>query len=60
VTDLIWPAGGGAAIACVLGGPDRRTLLMAVSDELPGAGTLPAGNARIDALDVAVPGSGRP
>ena len=60
VTDVIRPADGAAAIACVLGGPDRKTLLMAVSDALPGSGTLPAGNARVDGLEVAVPGAGRP
>ena len=60
VTDVIKPSGGAAAIACVLGGPDRKTLLMAVSDELPGAETLPAGNARVEGLEVAVPGAGRP
>jgi len=60
ITDVIRPAEGAAAIACVLGGPDRGTLLMAVSQELPGAGTLPAGNARVDALEVRVPGAGRP
>ena len=60
VTDVVRPAGGGTAIACVLGGDDRRTLLMAVSDALPGPGALPAGNARVDALEVAVPGAGRP
>jgi sugar lactone lactonase YvrE len=60
ITDLIRPAGGATAIACVLGGPDRRTLLMAASEALPGAGTLPASNARVDALVVDVPGAGRP
>lgn len=60
VTDMIRPDGGGIAIACALGGPDRRTLLMAVADALPGPEPLPPGNARIDALEVAVPGAGRP
>jgi sugar lactone lactonase YvrE len=47
-------------VACVLGGVDRRTLLMCVAadwkrDVLAGRRT-----ARIDAYDVAVPGAGRP
>ncbi len=60
VTDCVVPAEGAAAIACTLGGPDRRTLLMAVSRALPGPGTLEAGNAWIEALRVDVPGAGRP
>ncbi len=60
VTDVVRPADGACAIACVLGGEDRRTLLMTVSKELPGAEPLPEGNARIDALEVDVPGAGRP
>lgn len=59
ITDVVRPDGG-TAIACVLGGPDRRTLLMAVADALPSSGALGAGNARIDALEVEVPGAGRP
>ena len=54
------PADGAAAIACTLGGPDRRTLLMAASRELPGASPLAAGSAWIEALRVDVPGAGRP
>jgi sugar lactone lactonase YvrE len=47
-------------VACVLGGPDRRTLLMCVAadwkkDALAGRRT-----GRIDAYDVTVPGAGRP
>jgi sugar lactone lactonase YvrE len=47
-------------VACVLGGPDRRTLLMCVAadwkrDALAGRRT-----GRIDAYDVAVSGAGRP
>ena len=60
ITDVIRPAEGAAAIACVLGGPGRQTLLMAVSDALPGGGRLPAGNSRVDGLKVAVAGVGRP
>jgi sugar lactone lactonase YvrE len=60
VTDLIRLEDGATAIACVLGGADRRTLLMSVSKALPGRETLPAGNARIDALVVDVPGAGAP
>ena len=60
ISDVIRPADGALAIACVLGGPGRRTLLMAVSSELPGAEPLPPGNARVEALEVEVPGAGRP
>jgi len=60
VTDCVVPAEGAAAIACTLGGPDRRTLLMAVSRALPGPDALDAGNAWIEALRVDVPGAGRP
>lgn len=60
ITDQLRPEGGAHAIACVLGGPDRRTLLMAVAHALPGREPLPAGNARIDALAVDVPGAGAP
>jgi sugar lactone lactonase YvrE len=60
ITDVIRPADGALAIACVLGGAERRTLLMAVSAELPGAAPLPSGNARVEALEVDVPGAGRP
>ena len=60
VTDVVRPPNDGNAIACALGGPDRRTLLMAVCRDLPGTGHLPEGNAWIDALEVEVPGAGRP
>ena len=60
VTDVIRPPNGANAIACTLGGPERRTLIMAVSDALPGREPLPAGNARLDGLVVDVPGAGRP
>ncbi|MBB82617.1 MAG: gluconolactonase [Deltaproteobacteria bacterium] len=60
VTDCVVPAEGAAAIACTLGGPDRKTLLMACSHELPGPDALEAGNAWIEALRVDVAGAGRP
>ena len=60
VTDVIRPAGGWNAIACTLGGPDRRTLLMACSKTLPGPDPMPANSARVDALTVDVAGAGRP
>lgn len=60
VTDCVVPSDGAAAIACTLGGADRRTLLMAVSRELPGAKPIEAGTAWIEALRVDVPGAGRP
>jgi sugar lactone lactonase YvrE len=59
VTDSI-PFTDVIPVACVLGGPDRRTLLMCVAadwkrDALAGRRT-----GRIDACDVDVPGAGRP
>ena len=47
-------------IACVLGGPDRRTLLMCVAGDWKRDEIMKARRARIDALEVAVPGAGRP
>ena len=60
ITHVIRPADGAAAIACVLGGPSRKTLLMAVCKALPGRETLPPNNAHVEALEVEVPGAGRP
>ena len=60
MTHVVRPAGDATAIACTLGGPGRRTLLMAVAQALPSTGALAAGNARIDALEVEVAGAGRP
>jgi len=60
VTDTVRLDDGAAPVACALGGPDRRTLFIAASKELPGHGTLPVGNARIDTLQVAIPGAGLP
>jgi sugar lactone lactonase YvrE len=47
-------------VACVLGGPDRRTLLMCVSTDWKRDVVRQAPLARIVACDVAVPGAGRP
>jgi hypothetical protein len=61
VTDTIdFHASGVIPVACVLGGPDRHTLLMCVAaywkrDALVGTRT-----GRILASDVDVPGAGRP
>ncbi len=51
---------GRSAVACMLGGPDRRTLYVLSSlgthpDEVAGTGT-----GRIDAVEVEVPGAGLP
>ncbi len=60
VTDTVRLADGAAPIACALGGPQRQTLFIAVASALPGAGELAPGNARIDAISVAVGGAGSP
>jgi len=47
-------------VACVLGGPDRRTLLVCVAADWKRDVILQARSGRIDAIDVAVAGAGRP
>jgi sugar lactone lactonase YvrE len=47
-------------VACVLGGADRRTLLMCVAPDWKREVVLQGRNARIDACEVDVPGVGRP
>jgi sugar lactone lactonase YvrE len=52
---------GRHAIACVLGGPDRRTLFQLTATTKGDAEpSLAAMDARVDAVEVAVPGEGRP
>jgi sugar lactone lactonase YvrE len=52
---------GRHAIACVLGGPERRTLFQLTSTTKGDAEpSLAAMDARVDAVEVAVPGEGRP
>lgn len=58
ITDVVRP--DGIAIACVLGGPGRRTLLMAVAPDWTRDVTMAAPRARVEALEVAVGGAGRP
>jgi sugar lactone lactonase YvrE len=48
------------ALACVLGGPDRRTLYMAVSRELEPDKCLANPSASVLAVEVDIPGAGRP
>ena len=48
------------ALACALGGPDRRTLFMTVSDELEPERCLANPSASVLAARVDVPGEGRP
>jgi sugar lactone lactonase YvrE len=59
VTDLV-TFDGVIPVACVLGGPDRRTLLMCVAGDWKRDEVMKARTGRIDALDVAVSGAGRP
>jgi sugar lactone lactonase YvrE len=47
-------------VACVLGGPNRRTLLMCVAKDWKRDVVKQAPTGRIDAADVEVPGAGRP
>jgi len=47
-------------IACVLGGPDRRTLLICVSADWKLEVVTRSPTARIEAIEVAVPGAGKP
>jgi sugar lactone lactonase YvrE len=47
-------------VACVLGGADRRTLLMCVAKDWKRDVVKQAATGRIDAVDVDVPGAGRP
>ncbi len=47
-------------VACVLGGDDRRTLLMCVAADWKKDVVLGGRTGRIDAVEVAVPGAGRP
>ena len=59
VTDLV-TFDGVIPVACVLGGPDRRTLLMCVAGDWKRDEVMKARTGRIDALDVAVSGAGHP
>jgi len=47
-------------VACVLGGPDRRTLLICVAADWKADALAGRRTGRIDAHDVVVPGAGRP
>ena len=47
-------------VACVLGGADRRTLLVCVAGDWKRDVVMKARSGRIDAFAVAVPGAGRP
>jgi sugar lactone lactonase YvrE len=61
VLDRIPVDEGRHAIACVLGGPERRTLFQLTSTTKGDAEpSLAAMDARVDATEVAVPGEGRP
>jgi sugar lactone lactonase YvrE len=61
VTDRLPVEAGRRAIACVLGGADRRTLFQLTATTLGDAEpSLAAMDARVDAVQVAVPGEGRP
>jgi sugar lactone lactonase YvrE len=59
VTDSI-AFDGVIPVACVLGGADRRTLLMCVAIDWHRESTMRARTGRIDACEVDVPGAGRP
>jgi sugar lactone lactonase YvrE len=59
VTDSI-PFAGEVPVACVLGGDDRRTLLICVAADWKREALAGTRTGRIDACEVAVPGAGRP
>jgi sugar lactone lactonase YvrE len=59
VTDSI-PFEGVIPVACVLGGDDRRTLLMCVAADWKRDAVVGRHTGRIDACEVDVPGAGRP
>ena len=59
VTDSI-AFDGVIPVACVLGGPNRRTLLMCVAKDWKREVVRQAPTGRIDAVEVDVPGAGRP
>jgi sugar lactone lactonase YvrE len=61
VTDRIEMPPGRNAVACVLGGPDRRTLYMITATTLGEAeASRQARAGRVEKVRVAVPGAGRP
>jgi sugar lactone lactonase YvrE len=51
---------GRRAIACVLGGPERRTLFCLSAATSPEEMRQRKSSARIDAVDVEIPGAGNP
>jgi sugar lactone lactonase YvrE len=55
-----FPVDAGHPLACVLAGPDRRTLYIAVGAVTHKSAMPPTPSGRLLATDVAVPGSGRP
>src|SRR6202011_183559 len=59
VTDSI-SFDGVIPVACVLGGPERRTLLMCVASDWKRDVVRLATTGRIDAVDVDIAGAGRP
>jgi sugar lactone lactonase YvrE len=60
VTTQSFAYDGAIPVACVLGGDDRRTLLICAAADWRREGILRAPSGRIDAVRVDVPGSGRP
>lgn len=60
VTDRVTPGDGLKAYACMLGGPDRRTLYICAAPSHLHAETVPARAGRVLAVEVAVPGAGLP
>lgn len=60
VTDRVSPGEGLKAYACMLGGPDRRTLYICAAPSHLHTETVPARAGQVLAVDVAVPGAGLP
>ncbi len=59
MTDRV-STGDREAVACVLGGPDRRRLFVCTTLHLDPEHSVPARSGRLEVVDVAVPGGGLP
>lgn len=60
ITDTVKPSEGHAPYACMLGGPDGRTLFLCTSTAMLPADTLEQRGGCIEVLDVDAPHAGRP
>jgi sugar lactone lactonase YvrE len=58
--DRVVDMGDSVPVACVLGGPERRTLFLTLAPIRPMSEAVADPQGRIEAFDVLVPGAGRP